>query len=60
MFRTTSAPLEFQIRSLLYKFASWAAVGPEAPGQPAYDVIANQLGSLKRIKVDPRPRVQVV
>ncbi|HET7874505.1 MAG TPA: thiosulfohydrolase SoxB [Methylomirabilota bacterium] len=43
-----------------YKVASWAAVGPEAPGPPAYDVVADHLRGLKRVKVDPRPRVKVV
>ncbi len=43
-----------------YKTASWAAVGPEAPGPPAYDVVAQHLRELKRVKLDPRPRVKVL
>ncbi len=43
-----------------YKAASWASPGPEAPGPPAYDVVAEHLRDLKRVKLDPRPRVKVV
>ncbi|HET8576217.1 MAG TPA: thiosulfohydrolase SoxB [Methylomirabilota bacterium] len=55
--RVNSRPLDSTRR---YKVASWAAVGPEASGPPAYDVVADHLRSLKRVKVDPRPRVKVV
>ncbi|MBI2527430.1 MAG: thiosulfohydrolase SoxB [Candidatus Rokubacteria bacterium] len=43
-----------------YKTASWASVGPEAPGPPAYDVVAQHLRDLKRVRLDPRPRVKVL
>ncbi len=43
-----------------YKTASWASPGPEAPGPPAFDVVADHLRSLGRVKLDPRPRVKVV
>jgi sulfur-oxidizing protein SoxB len=43
-----------------YRTAGWASVGPEAPGPPAYDVVADHLRSLKRVRLDPRPRVRVV
>lgn len=43
-----------------YKAASWASPGPEVPGPPAYDVVADHLRSLKRVRLDPRPRVKVV
>lgn len=55
--RVNSRPLDATRR---YKVASWAAVGPEASGPPAYDVVADHLRGLKRVKVDPRPRVKVV
>jgi sulfur-oxidizing protein SoxB len=42
-----------------YKVASWASPGPEAPGPPAYDVVADHLRSLGRVRIDPRPRVTV-
>jgi sulfur-oxidizing protein SoxB len=43
-----------------YRVASWAAVGPEAPGPPAFDVVADHLRALKRVRLDPRPRVKVL
>ena len=43
-----------------YKTASWASPGPEVPGPPAFDVVADHLRGLKRVKLDPRPRVKVV
>jgi len=43
-----------------YKVAGWASLGPEAPGPPAYDVLARHLRELKRVKVDTRPRVKIV
>jgi S-sulfosulfanyl-L-cysteine sulfohydrolase len=43
-----------------YKIASWASPGPEATGPPAFTVVADHLRSLKRVKLDPRPRVRVV
>ncbi|HEV8438247.1 MAG TPA: thiosulfohydrolase SoxB [Methylomirabilota bacterium] len=43
-----------------YRVASWASPGPETPGPPAFDVVAEHLRSLKRVKLDPRPRVRVL
>ena len=43
-----------------YKTVGWAAVGPELSGPPAWDVVAQHLRELKRVKLDPRPRVKVV
>src|SRR5262249_42405719 len=43
-----------------YKTASWASPGPVVPGPPAFDVVADHLRSMKRVKLDPRPRVKVV
>jgi sulfur-oxidizing protein SoxB len=43
-----------------YKTASWASPGPVAPGPPAFDVVADHLRGLGRVKLDPRPRVKVV
>jgi S-sulfosulfanyl-L-cysteine sulfohydrolase len=43
-----------------YKVASWASPGPEVAGPPAFDVVAEHLRSLKRVKLDPRPRVRVL
>lgn len=43
-----------------YRTASWASPGPEAPGPPAYDVVADHLRHLKRVRLDPRPRVRVL
>ena len=42
-----------------YKATGWASIG-EADGPPAWDVVAAHLRSLKRVKLDPRPRVRVV
>ena len=47
-------------RDRRYKAASWASPGPEAAGPPAFDVVAEHLRSLKRVKLDPRPRVKVL
>jgi sulfur-oxidizing protein SoxB len=43
-----------------YKVASWASVGPEAPGAPAPEVLAAHLRALGRVRIDARPRVRVV
>jgi sulfur-oxidizing protein SoxB len=43
-----------------YKTASWASPGAEAPGPPAFEVVAGHLRSLKRVKLAPRPRVRVL
>jgi len=32
----------------------------EADGPPAWDVVADHLRAVKRIRIDPRPRVRVV
>jgi sulfur-oxidizing protein SoxB len=42
-----------------YKATGWASIG-EATGPPAFDVVADHLRSVKRIKLDARPRVRVV
>ena len=43
-----------------YKAAGWASVGAEADGPPAWDVVADHLRRLGRVKLDPRARVRVV
>lgn len=43
-----------------YKVASWASVGPEAPGPPAPEVLAQHLRDVRRVKVDAPARVRVV
>jgi sulfur-oxidizing protein SoxB len=47
-------------RERRYKVASWASPGLEAPGPPAFDVVAAHLRGLGRVRIDPRPRVRVV
>ena len=42
-----------------YKATGWASLG-EADGPPAYEVVAQHLRSVKRVKLDPRPRVRVL
>ena len=42
-----------------YKATGWASLG-EATGPPAWDVLADHLRALKRVKLDPRPRVRVL
>lgn len=42
-----------------YKATGWASIG-EATGPPAFDVVADYLRSVKRVKLDPRPRVKIV
>jgi sulfur-oxidizing protein SoxB len=42
-----------------YKATGWASLG-EAAGPPAWDVVATHLRSIKRVRIDPRPRVRVV
>jgi sulfur-oxidizing protein SoxB len=42
-----------------YKATGWASLG-EASGPPAWDVVADHLRALKRVKLDTRPRVRVV
>ena len=47
------------VRDRRYKAASWASPGPEAAGPPAFDVVAEHLRRMKRVKIDARPRVRV-
>jgi sulfur-oxidizing protein SoxB len=42
-----------------FKAAGWASVR-EADGPPAYDVVSDYLRSMKRVKIDPRPRVKIL
>ncbi len=42
-----------------YKATGWASLG-EANGPPAWDVVAEHLRSVKRVKLDPRPRVKIL
>jgi sulfur-oxidizing protein SoxB len=41
-----------------YRTARWASLG-EADGPPAWDVVADYLRAVKRVRLDPRPRVKV-
>ena len=43
-----------------YKVASWASPGPEAPGPPAFDVVAAHLRDMKRVNIAPPKRVRVI
>jgi sulfur-oxidizing protein SoxB len=54
--RVGGRPLDLARR---YKAAGWASIG-EADGPPAWDVVADHLRAVKRIKLDPRPRVRVI
>ena len=42
-----------------YKATGWASVG-EADGPPAWDVVADHLRGLRRVRLPPPPRVRVV
>jgi len=42
-----------------YKATGWASLG-EVDGPPVYDVVANYLRRIKRVKLDPPTRVRVV
>ena len=42
-----------------YKATGWASIG-EADGPPAWDVVADHLRALKRVRLTPRPRVRVI
>jgi S-sulfosulfanyl-L-cysteine sulfohydrolase len=42
-----------------YRATGWASLG-EADGPPAWDVVAAHLRGLKRVRLDPRPRVRVL
>jgi len=54
--RVTGRPLGPAKR---YKATGWAAVR-DVDGPPAFDVVADHLRSIKRVKLDPRPRVKVL
>jgi S-sulfosulfanyl-L-cysteine sulfohydrolase len=54
--RVNGAPLEPAKR---YKAAGWASLR-EADGPPVYDVVADYLRRVKRVRVDSRPRVRVI
>jgi sulfur-oxidizing protein SoxB len=54
--RVGGRPLELARR---YKATGWASIG-EAEGPPAWDVVADHLRALKRVRLAPRPRVRVV
>jgi sulfur-oxidizing protein SoxB len=49
-------PLETTKR---YKATGWASVR-EADGPPVFDVVANYLRHVKRVKIEPRARVKVI
>jgi S-sulfosulfanyl-L-cysteine sulfohydrolase len=42
-----------------YRATGWAALG-EADGPPAWDVVADHLRAVKRVRLEPRPRVRVL
>jgi sulfur-oxidizing protein SoxB len=54
--RVGNRPLDLARR---YKATGWASVG-EADGLPAWEVVADHLRSLGRVRLDPRPRVRVL
>jgi S-sulfosulfanyl-L-cysteine sulfohydrolase len=54
--RVAGRPLE---PTRLYKTTGWASLG-EADGPPAWDVVAEHLRSVGRVKLSPRARVRVV
>jgi sulfur-oxidizing protein SoxB len=54
--RIGGRPLDAAAR---YKATGWASVG-EADGPPAWDVVAGHLRSIKRVRIDPAPRVRVL
>jgi S-sulfosulfanyl-L-cysteine sulfohydrolase len=54
--RVGSRPLDPARR---YKATGWASMG-EAEGPPAWDVVAEHLRGLGRVRLDPRPRVRVI
>jgi sulfur-oxidizing protein SoxB len=55
--RVNGRPLGAERR---YRTVGWAAVGPEVAGPPAWEVVGQHLRALKRVKLDPRPRVRVI
>jgi sulfur-oxidizing protein SoxB len=42
-----------------YKATGWASLG-EADGPPIWDVVADHLRAVRRLRLDPRPRVRVL
>jgi sulfur-oxidizing protein SoxB len=54
--RVGARPLDTARR---YRATGWASLA-EAGGPPAWDVVAGHLRGLKRVRVDPRPRVRVL
>ena len=46
-------------RARRYKATGWASLG-EATGPPAYDVVAEHLRSIGRVKIEGRSRVRVL
>ena len=54
--RVGGRPLEPARR---YRATGWASLG-EAGGPPAWEVVADHLRGLKRVRLDPRPRVRVL
>jgi S-sulfosulfanyl-L-cysteine sulfohydrolase len=54
--RVAGRPLDPDRR---YKATGWASLG-EAGGPPAWDVVSDYLRSVRRVKLNPRPRVRVV
>jgi len=42
-----------------YRATGWASLG-EADGPPVWEVVADHLRALKRVRLDPRPRVRVL
>jgi sulfur-oxidizing protein SoxB len=54
--RVAGRPLDPDRR---YKATGWASLG-EASGPPAWDVVADHLRSVRRVKLNPRARVRLV
>jgi S-sulfosulfanyl-L-cysteine sulfohydrolase len=54
--RVAGRPLDVDRR---YKATGWASLG-EANGPPAWDVVADHLRSVRRVKLNPRARVRLV
>ena len=54
--RVGDRPLD---RGRRYRATGWASLG-EADGPPAFDVVADYLRSVKRVRIDPRRRVRVL
>jgi sulfur-oxidizing protein SoxB len=42
-----------------YKATGWASMN-EVDGPPVFDVVADHLRSIRRVRLDPRPRVRVL